>query len=152
MPPEQVQVKRICERGRPRTRRARRPCALASQRRTEEPGPARLAVRAAGSGFAGGRPEEDRPCGGADGDQPAGTGSGRYDASARGHDDVTRPCPGHRAPTASVDAPISFTYHFPLCRSTTDIPYVISSFDAIPRFPAADPGCSGSCQITVTLI
>src|ERR1700736_6372523 len=92
----------------------------------------------AGTRSAGARLGEDRPaaCG----------------ATASGHDDVSRPCPGHRAPTASVDAPISFTYHFPLCRSTTDIPYVISSFDAIPRFPAADPGCSGSCQITVTLI
>src|SRR5437762_13312365 len=71
---------------------------------------------------------------------------------ACGHADVSWPCRGHRAPTASVDAPISFTYHLPLCRSTTDIPYVISSFDAIPRFSVADPGGGGTCQITVTVI
>ena len=40
-----------------------------------------------------------------------------------------------RSPSRTGVAPISFTYHLPLCRSTTDIPYVISSFDAVPRFP-----------------
>ena len=39
---------------------------------------------------------------------------------AGGHDGVSRRCPGHLPPTASVAALISFTYHLPLCRSTTD--------------------------------
>jgi hypothetical protein len=33
---------------------------------------------------------------------------------AAGHDGVNRQCPGHWAPTASVDALTSFTYHLPL--------------------------------------
>ena len=58
----------------------------------------------------GGGPDGGQPAGATPGgDGPIGQGAG-----AGGHDDVTRLCPGHRAPTASVDAPISFTYHLPL--------------------------------------
>src|SRR5208337_395637 len=127
MPPEQVRVKRKCQRGLTRTRRVRGACRLGALRPRF----------VAGAGLVRARPGGTRPAG--------------YGATASGHAEVTRPCPGHRAPTASVDAPISFTYHLPLCRSTTDIPYVTSSFDAIPGFPEA-AGCSGSCHITVTVI
>src|SRR6266481_5203438 len=109
MPQEQVQVKRMYGRGLTRTQLMRRPGALTLQPRTDGPELAR-----SGSGCDGGRPVGDRPGEGG----PVGPG-----ASAGGHDGVSRPCPGHRAPTASVDGPI-FTYHLPLCRSTTDMRYV----------------------------
>src|SRR5271169_3923209 len=159
MPPEQVQVERKCQRGLTRTWRVRGARRPEPTRPTGEPGMGRFersrtgadgpgkgrlttadparARFVAGAGFVRARPGGGRPAG--------------YGATASGHAEVTRPCPGHRAPTASVDAPISFTYHLPLCRSTTDMPYVTSSFAAIPRFPEA-AGCSGSCHITVTVI
>src|SRR5580700_3394559 len=101
-----------------------------------------------GGRLTAGRPSEARFAGAGPGErEPT-----ECDAIVGGHDDVSRPCAGHRAPTASVVAPISFTYHLPLCRSTTDILYFISSFDVIPGFPATDPDWSGSCQITATVI
>jgi hypothetical protein len=46
---------------------------------------------------------------------PAGGGRANGSgASADGHDGVSHRCPGHVAPTASVAALISFTYHLPL--------------------------------------
>jgi len=39
--------------------------------------------------------------------------AGDSDASAGGHDGVSRHRPRHLAPTASIDALISFTYHLP---------------------------------------
>ena len=75
--------------------------------------------------FEGSRPGEHSPDdgrlagGGPEGDQFVEAGPGRdkrarHGMGARGHDDVSWPCRGHWAPTASVDAPISFTYHLPL--------------------------------------
>jgi hypothetical protein len=86
---------------------------------------ARPARHAVDGRFEGGRPGEHSPDdgrlagGGPDGDQFAEAGPGRdkrarHGMGARGHDDVSWPCRGHWAPTASVDAPISFTYHLPL--------------------------------------
>ena len=65
-------------------------------------------------------PGDGRRAGGGPGeDQVTGAGAGQSrsawrGAPAGGHGDVAWPCPGHRAPTASVDAPICFTYHLPL--------------------------------------
>ena len=155
MPPEQVQVKRKCQRGLTRTRRVRGACRMGAlrPRRAGRPEPTRPAGEPGMGRFERSRTGEtarQRPTHGSRPSQSPVRGGSRvcasqagrgrpagYGATASGHADVTRPCPGHRAPTASVDAPISFTYHLPLCRSTTDIPYVTSSFDAIPRFPEA---------------
>ena len=135
----------MCLRGLTRTRRVRGACRLGAlrPRRAGRPEPARPAGEPGMGRFEGSRTGEDSPgderltaVGPAGarfvrarpgGDRPAGHG-----AMVSGHDDVGRPCPGLRAPTASVDAPIPFTYPFPLCRSTTDIPYATSSLDVIP--------------------
>ena len=45
---------------------------------------------------------------------PGGYRAGSSGTRAAGHDGVSRRCPGHLAPTASVAALISFTYHLPL--------------------------------------
>ena len=159
MPPEWVQVNRMYQRRLPRTRRVREVCRLSAwtpQRRVGRPEPARSTGEPAMGGFDGARTGKNSPRHGrlmaaiavrawSAGAWSAGAGPGEDGTAGcrqtvSGHDDVGRPCPGHRAPTASVDTPISFTYHLPLCRSTTDILYVIASFDVISRFPEADPG------------
>jgi hypothetical protein len=73
------------------------------------------------------------------------SGTGDKGVRACGQHGVNRRCAGHLAATASVAALISFTYHLPLCRSTTDMRYAISSF-ATPDAPA------GSCHMTVAVI
>ena len=88
-------------------------------------GHARPARHGVDGRFEGGRAGEHSPDdgrlagGGPDGDQfanarPGRDGPARWGMTACGHHDVSWPSPRHRAPTASVDAPISFTYHLPL--------------------------------------
>ena len=69
--------------------------------------------RHAGGGPDGDELEWDRSTGGMEAG-PGQDGAARCGVSPGGHDGVSWPWPGHRAPTVSVDAPISFTYHLPL--------------------------------------
>jgi hypothetical protein len=62
--------------------------------------------------LAAGKPENGD--GGAARDDVGRARAGGNGVSADGHDGVSRRCPGHLAPTASIAALISFTYHLPL--------------------------------------
>jgi hypothetical protein len=83
---------------------------MARERQTD----AAPAARPAGPG-AGPGPGDSGAGGGPGGGREGGSG-----ARAGGQDGVTRRWPGHLAPTASVAALISFTYHLPLCKAVTD--------------------------------
>jgi hypothetical protein len=85
----------------------RRAGGMAQDGRTGVIRPARVAGGPAGNG----RDETGAMGRDPDTGRPGACGSG---ARTGGQHGVSRRCPGHLAPTASVDALISFTYHLPL--------------------------------------